>query len=74
MNWLYLAYCKEHGNTPEQQLEKDTEDWPGGKMCGYMLWVQGKRTEFFGQGRHNRVINEEQETNFKNWIQNGINP
>lgn len=35
---LYVAYAKAHGREPEAMLEHDTERWPGGKMCGYLLW------------------------------------
>jgi len=35
----YLAYCAANGNTPEQQLKADANAYPGGKMCGFILWV-----------------------------------
>lgn len=63
----------ENWNTPEQQLEKDEKEWPGGKMCGYMLWVDKVRVEFFGANRANRP-SEDEESNFKTWIQNRANP
>lgn len=34
----YLAYCRAHGHTPEQQLEIDRRSWPGGHMVGFLLW------------------------------------
>jgi hypothetical protein len=33
----YIAYAKEQGNTPEQQLEIDK-----GSMYKYMLWIEDK--------------------------------
>jgi hypothetical protein len=27
-------------------LREDDERWPGGKMCGFMLWIAQRRTEF----------------------------
>lgn len=45
---LYLAYCKAHGfdGDPGGMLAHDVEEWPGGKMTGYVLWVARKRREF----------------------------
>ena len=39
MNPRYLAYCRANRNSPEQQKAIDTEAYPGGKMCGFMLWI-----------------------------------
>jgi hypothetical protein len=43
-NSRYLLYCKAHGNegNPGRQLEEDSAKYPGGKMCGFMLWIQAK--------------------------------
>lgn len=38
-NPRYLIWATLHGNTPEQQLEQDKKDWPGGCMCGFSLWI-----------------------------------
>jgi hypothetical protein len=46
MNPRYLAYCKAHGNTPEEQKELDEREYPGGSMCGFMLWVSQKKQKF----------------------------
>ena len=46
MNPRYLAYCAAHGNTPEQQMAADVAAYPGGKMCGFMLWICRKWQEF----------------------------
>lgn len=45
-NPRYEAYAKEHGKTPEQMLAHDEIAWPGGKMCGFMLWISDRWTEF----------------------------
>lgn len=46
MNPRYLAYCKAHGNTPEAQHAADGAAWPGGIMCGFILWI-GERWRAF---------------------------
>ena len=42
----YLAYCKAHGRKPEEQMEHDREQWPGGIMCGFILWMSQKFAEW----------------------------
>ncbi len=44
---LYSAYCRYHGNTPKQQFKKDKEKWPGGLMCGYILWIADLKQKFY---------------------------
>lgn len=42
-NPRYVLWAKKHGLTPEQMLEKDKEDWPGGCMVGFSLWIRERR-------------------------------
>ena len=37
-NPRYEAYARAHGRTVPAQIEQDSIDWPGGKMCGFILW------------------------------------
>ena len=37
-NPRYICYCFAHGNTPQQQYSVDRKRWPGGMMCGFILW------------------------------------
>lgn len=39
----YILWAKKHGLTPEQMLEKDKQDWPGGCMVGFSQWIQQQR-------------------------------
>jgi hypothetical protein len=41
-NSRYVAYCQAHKLTPDEMLQRDEVLWPGGVMCGYMLWI-GRR-------------------------------
>jgi hypothetical protein len=36
----YAAYCVKNGKNPDEMLEADRKRWPGGVMCGYILWIQ----------------------------------
>lgn len=38
-NPRYVAYATAHGRDPDAQLEHDREAWPGGAMCGFVLWI-----------------------------------
>jgi hypothetical protein len=46
MNPYYLAYCKANKNTPEIQMEQDQKSYPGGVMCGFILWISNKKSKF----------------------------
>lgn len=44
-NPRYANYARAHGRTPEQQLEQDRLDWPGGVMTGFLLWNRDRLCE-----------------------------
>ena len=47
MNPRYLAYCAAHGwRTPEAMLEHDKKLYPGGCMCGFILWMNEQWSDF----------------------------
>ena len=35
----YIAYAKAHSMRPDKMLEYDSNRFPGGLMCGYILWI-----------------------------------
>lgn len=37
-NPRWVNYARVHGRTPEDQLTHDRKAWPGGSMCGFILW------------------------------------
>lgn len=47
----YEAYCRAHGNTPEEQTEADRKRWPGGAGCGFMIWIGERLHEFIDECR-----------------------
>ena len=42
----YIAYAQAHGKTPEEMLAKDGDLWPGGKMTGYITWINERWAEW----------------------------
>lgn len=42
----YAAYCVKNGKTPSEMKEYDRKRWPGGLMCGYILWIQESLLKF----------------------------
>ena len=39
-NPRYVAYCVAHGaKSRAEMLARDRKAWPGGFMCGFILWI-----------------------------------
>lgn len=63
MNPFFVAYAKTHGRTAEQQLEHDAEQYPGGRMAGFICWISDQKAQFrkahpeafIGSGIHDRM-------------------
>jgi hypothetical protein len=47
VNPRYVAYAKFHNRTPEKMLERDKKEFPGGCMCGFILWINEMLQEFY---------------------------
>ena len=45
-NPRYLEYCKAHGKTFDNMLKADRIKYPGGCMCGFILWMSEKWYNF----------------------------
>ncbi len=65
-NPRYVAYAEAHGFDPDTMLAADEVLWPGGKMCGFMVWI-GERwrewRESRGVGR-NAVLGSDDHADF----------
>lgn len=48
-NPQYERYAEIHGRSPESQLEHDRKRWPGGCMCGYILWISQVRAAYYAE-------------------------
>jgi len=66
-NPRYAAYAKAHGNAAEAQLEHDTLVYPGGCMCGFILWITEAWGSFYAETKTNRWTHNRHEL-FDNWL------
>ncbi len=48
MSWNpnFLAYAQAHGREPQAMIDADAIKYPGGKMCGYILWIMRQEKAF----------------------------
>lgn len=42
----FAAYAKSHKMSPDEILKHDRKMYPGGVMCGYILWISKKLKEY----------------------------
>lgn len=71
-NPRYLAYCRAHGHSDhDAMIAADRETWPGGKMCGFTVWIQQRWREWLkARGRkHDDVKSEDDHREFDAWLQ-----
>ena len=46
INPIYKSYALTHGETPEAMMANDEVKWPGGVLCGFILWIQQAKDYF----------------------------
>ena len=46
-NPRYAAYAQAHGRTPDEMMEHDRSAWPGGCMCGFIVWMSEQKQAFW---------------------------
>lgn len=39
INPHYAAYSRAHGRSIDAMMEHDRKEYPGGCMCGFILWI-----------------------------------
>ena len=67
----YTVYAAQHGKTPDEMLAHDKKRWPGGKMCGFMLWINKRWQEWHeakGYRRHDYIVTSADHVDFDAWI------
>lgn len=56
VNPYYLAYCNAHGRAPDQQAEHDRRAWTGGRMAGFIVWIDGQWSAFYADHGEKRPL------------------
>lgn len=69
----YAAYCRVHGATSrDEMLARDRIEWPGGRMCGYILWIRQQQRAFAAQAgigsAWDRAWDDADHVNFDRWL------
>lgn len=68
-NPRYVQYARVHGRSPEEMLEYDTGRFPGGKMCGYINWINARWNEYTSREKVERpVVSPGHHSAFDQWL------
>jgi hypothetical protein len=73
-NPRFVVYAISQGRMPEQQLEHDTKEFPGGKMCGFILWMNSQWRAYFElrgwkrTGADEHILSQEDHAEFDKWL------
>jgi len=71
----YLCYCVAHAEPdPARMLETDRERWPGGVMCGYVLWIGERWREWrsISGVPRDAMLLEADHKDFDKWLENSV--
>lgn len=72
----YLAYCRAHGheNDPDGMLALDREEWPGGAMAGFKVWIQMCWSKFLllNPEINPGTVTDEDHRQFDVWLESEI--
>jgi len=69
INPRYAAYARAHGMTRDDMMAHDRQKYPGGCMCGFVVWISEQRQAFLKLhpaaflGRH-VIVDQESWTEF----------
>lgn len=73
-NVRYVFYAQAHGRGPDDMAEHDKVRWPGGRMTGFILWIN-EQWEKWNQ-LHKRVQwdpkTPEDHTHFDAWLKERV--
>lgn len=68
INPRYRAYCEAHSKTVEAMKAHDVKRWPGGKMCGFVLWVQESLLEWRRSTGWEGALSDGHQDAFSAWL------
>lgn len=76
-NPRYLAYAKAHGKDgdPEGMLEWDAGRFPGGRMCGFQVWMGERWNEWRALKNYDRnyPLGADDHAEFDTWLEEAVN-
>lgn len=69
-NFRYVCYAHAYGCSPEQMLAQDAVVWPGGKMAGFILWMNEQWQEWRkARGKTvNLILDNSDHADFDAWL------
>jgi hypothetical protein len=69
VNTRFLHYARVHGRTPEEMLKYDEERFPGGKMAGYIMWIDQRWNDYTTRvGIRRPVVSHKHHSAFDQWL------
>ena len=66
----YVAYARSLGETPEETHARDVDRWPGGRMCGFILFISEAWRDWDKQHVHTRdhARTQDEHVAFTDWL------
>lgn len=66
----YRAYCDAHNATVDEMRERNDREFPGGRGCGYILWISARWQEWRkAKGYHRDYpLSQEDHDEFDAWL------
>jgi hypothetical protein len=65
----YVAYAKSNGKTPDEMLKHDKNNFPGGCMANYIIWINSKISDFKCLiGKNGYGLSREEHDQFNEWL------
>jgi hypothetical protein len=65
----YVAYAYSRGENPDDMLVVDQREWPGGVMCGFILWIAEQWREWEVETGHVGPHWDECHVAFDAWLE-----
>lgn len=68
-NPRYLAYCRATGGaSPYATLARDRMQYPGGSMCGFILWISRQWRAWRAETGHAGALGPAEHAAFDAWL------
>ena len=70
-NPRYACYARAHGRSPAAMLDHDKRAWPGGRMCGFIVWLSARWVDWeraHGYRRGDAINRANRAAEFDAWL------